>query len=109
MRNLDWHARHAKYVETAPPEILNAIHQHLLDVAVARICDQSDRMQEVVNDYGLEHIELEVALRAGKSDGGRCTMNLYAHHGHSIARRGVYLAGHDGRSQLVFWNRELAQ
>jgi mRNA interferase MazF len=29
IRNLDWHARRAKYVETAPPEVLIAVHERL--------------------------------------------------------------------------------
>jgi len=30
IRNLDWHARRAKYVETAPAEVLKAIHERLI-------------------------------------------------------------------------------
>ncbi len=29
IRNLDWHVRRAKYVETAPTEVLKAIHERL--------------------------------------------------------------------------------
>jgi mRNA interferase MazF len=30
IKNLDWHARRAKYVETASPEVLKAIHERLI-------------------------------------------------------------------------------
>ena len=30
IRSLDWHARRAKYVETAPAEVLKAIHERLV-------------------------------------------------------------------------------
>jgi mRNA interferase MazF len=30
IRNLDWHARGAKYIETAPIEIIHAIHERLV-------------------------------------------------------------------------------
>lgn len=30
IKNLDWHARRAKYVETAPTEVVNAIHERLV-------------------------------------------------------------------------------
>src|ERR1700736_2750429 len=30
IRNLDWHARRAKYVESAPAEVLKAIHERLI-------------------------------------------------------------------------------
>jgi len=30
VRNLDWHTRKAKYVETAPAEVLKAIHDRLI-------------------------------------------------------------------------------
>jgi mRNA interferase MazF len=32
IRNLDWHARRAKYVETAPAEVLKAIHERLVAI-----------------------------------------------------------------------------
>jgi mRNA interferase MazF len=35
IRNLDWHARRAKYVEAAPAEILHALHERL--IALLRI------------------------------------------------------------------------
>lgn len=30
IRNLDWHARRAKYIETAPSEVLQAINERLI-------------------------------------------------------------------------------
>jgi mRNA interferase MazF len=30
VKNLDWRARRAKYVEAAPPEVLSAIHERLI-------------------------------------------------------------------------------
>jgi mRNA interferase MazF len=30
IKNLDWHARGAKYVETAPSEVIHAVHERLV-------------------------------------------------------------------------------
>src|SRR5713101_1064579 len=68
---------------------------HVLDVAVAGVRDQGDRMQEVVDDHRLEHVEFEVALRASESNRSGGAVNLSAHHGHGFALGGVHLAGHN--------------
>src|ERR1700689_3135256 len=82
---------------------------HVLDVAVAGVCNQRDRLQEVVNDDWLEDVKFEVALGAGESDGGSCSVDLHADHSHGFALRGVDFAGHDGRSRLVFWDGDFSQ
>ena len=69
---------------------------HVLDVAVAGVGDERDRVQEVVNDDRLVDVEFKVALRSGESDGGGCAVDLHADHGHGFALRGIHFAGHDG-------------
>src|SRR3982075_2219683 len=49
---------------------------HVLDVSVARVCDQRDGVEEVVNDHRLENVKLEITLRASESDRSSCAMNL---------------------------------
>ncbi len=62
------------------PINLGAIHldslDHVLDVAMAGVSEQRDRMQEVVDDHRLENIEFEVALRPGESYRSGSAMNL---------------------------------
>src|SRR5579863_7993976 len=43
------------------PVDLNSV-DHVLDIAVACVCDQSDRMQEIVDDHRFENVEFKVAL-----------------------------------------------
>ena len=92
---------------------LGAIHldalEHVLDVAMAGVGDQRDRMQKVVNDHRLENIELKIALRAGETDRGRRAVDLDADHRHGFALRGIHLAGHDGRPGFVLRNDEFTQ
>jgi len=75
----------------------------MLDKAVAGVGEKFDRVQIIENHDGLENIQLEIALRAGKADGGIIAHHLYGDHGDGFALRGIYLARHDGRSGLVFW------
>src|SRR3984957_10709836 len=70
--------------------------EHVFDITVAGVGDERDRVQKVVDNYRLEHVEFEVTLRAGESDGGSCAVNLYADHSHGFALRRIDLAGHDG-------------
>ena len=66
-------------------------------------------MQEVVDDHGLEDVELEVALRSGEAHGCRCAMNLGAHHGHRFRLRRIHFARHDRRARFVLRNDKFAK
>ena len=66
-------------------------------------------MEIVENHDGLEDVELEIALRAGETDGGVVAHHLHGDHGDGFALRGIYFARHDGRAGLVFGKSEFAE
>ena len=70
--------------------------------------DQADRLQHVVDDHRLEHVQLEMALAAGHGDGGVVAHHLGAHHGQRLGLGRVDLARHDRRAGLVFRQLQLA-
>src|SRR5216684_7746386 len=76
---------------------------------VAGVRKQLDGVEEIENHHRLENVELEIALRAGKADGGVVAHHLDGDHGHGLGLRGIDLAGHDARAGLVFRKRELAE
>ena len=80
----------------------------VVDEGVAGVGEKFNGVEIVENHDRLEDVELEVALRAGKADGGVVAHHLDGDHGDGFALRGIYLARHDGRSGLVFWKREFA-
>ncbi len=82
---------------------------HVFDVAVAGVGDEGDRMQEVVDDDRLVDVEFEVTLRTGEADGCGCAVNLDANHGHGLALRGIYFAGHDGGAGFVLRDGDFAK
>jgi len=63
----------------------------------------------IENHYGLENVELEVALRAGETDGSVVAHDLHGDHGEGFGLRGIYLARHDGRAGFVFRKSEFAE
>ena len=67
----------------------------VFDEAMTGIMNQSDRVQQVMNHYRLENIQFKVALRAGESNRRIVTHDLYGHHSHRFALRGIDLARHD--------------
>src|SRR5262249_39484078 len=77
--------------------------------ALRGIAQELDRLQEVVDDYRLEDVELEMALGARKSDRGVVAEHLHTDHGQRFALRRVDLSRHDRRAGLVLPKRELAQ
>src|SRR6267142_111280 len=81
----------------------------VFDEAVAGVGEEFDGAQIVEDDDGLEDVELEIALRAGKADGGVIAHDLDGNHGKGFGLRGIYLPGHDGRAGLVFGKSEFAE
>src|SRR5712664_955080 len=81
----------------------------VFDEAVAGVGEEFYGVKIVENDDGLENVELEIALRAGKADGGVVAHYLHGDHGERFGLRGIDLARHNRRSGLVFWKRELAE
>ena len=76
---------------------------------MAGVGEEADGVQEIVDDDGFEHIELEVTLRGGDADGGVVAHDLDGDHGEGFGLGGVHLAGHDGRTGLIFWDDEFAK
>ena len=79
---------------------LKAINKEPLEVHT-RVTQQRRRMNEVVYHDGLEHVQLEVALRPCHGDGHIVAEHLNHHHRHRFALGRIDLAGHDRRAGLV--------
>src|SRR5580700_2105162 len=71
--------------------------------------EELDGVEIVEDDDGLENVELEIALRAGKTDGGVVAHHLYGDHGECFGLRGIHLAGHDAGAGLVFRKNKFAE
>ena len=95
------------------PLHLRPIHfnplDHVLDISMASVRHQRDRVQKVINDHRLVHVQLKVPLRSRHADRRRRPMHLHAHHRHRFALRGIHLPRHDRRSRLILRNHQLAQ
>lgn len=76
---------------------------------MASLSKEADGVQEIVDDDGLEDIQLEVALRGSDADGGVVAHDLDSNHGEGFGLGGVHLAGHDRRAGLVFGDYEFAE
>ena len=83
-------------------------HRTLIIEGNATITDQAGTMQEVVDHYGFEHIQLKVSVGTADIDGHIISHHLGSNHGKRFTLGGVYLAGHDGRSGFVIGNKEFA-
>ena len=75
----------------------------------ACVAQQTDALEDVVDDHWLEDVEFEVARCTADVDGDIVTKHLRGDHCHRLALRWVDLARHDRRTGFVFWNRELSQ
>ncbi len=64
--------------------------------AVHGVCQQSNALNDIVNDQRFERIQLQVSLHAANTDGGVIAHHLCAHHAQCLALGRVDLAGHDG-------------
>jgi hypothetical protein len=71
--------------------------------------EQADRVEHVVDDERLEHVELEVAAGGADADGDVVAEDLAADHRHGLALGRVDLAGHDRAAGLVLGDAELAE
>ena len=71
--------------------------------------EEFDGVEIVEDDDGLENVELEIALRAGETDGGVVAHHLDGDHGERFGLRGIHFAGHDAGAGLVFGKNEFAE
>lgn len=81
----------------------------VLGEASSAISQQSDRLQQVLDQDGLEDVQFELTVRTSDGDSGVVTHNLSGDHGQGFTLGRVDLSGHDGRSRLVFGQREFSQ
>ena len=65
-------------------------------------------IEQIVQHYRLEDVELEITLAAAEGDRVVVAENLHGNHGQSFALRRVDFAGHDGGAWLVFRNQKFA-
>src|SRR5271167_438979 len=66
----------------------------------AAVSEQFDRCEHVMQDHGLIHVQLKVALRTGEGDSVVVTKYLNRDHSHRFALRWIYFPGHDRRAGL---------
>ena len=71
--------------------------------------EEFDAVEIVEDDDGLEYVQLEIALRAGETDGSVVAHHLDGDHGERFGLRGIYFAGHDAGAGLVFGKNEFAE
>src|ERR1700739_3599882 len=81
----------------------------VIDKGVTGVSEQFDGMEIVENHDRFEDIQFEVALGAGKTDGGVIAHDLNSDHGDGFALGGINLAGHDARAGFVFREGEFTQ
>ena len=77
--------------------------------AVHGVGEEFDAMEIVEDDDGLENVELKIALRAGKADGGVVAHDLHGNHGEGFALGGINFPRHNAGTRLVFRKRQFAQ
>mmetsp|Transcript_12658 Transcript_12658/g.36826 ORF Transcript_12658/g.36826 Transcript_12658/m.36826 type:complete len:384 (+) Transcript_12658:265-1416(+) len=87
---------------------LQAFHATLGE-GIARISNQACRLKEIGNHERLEDVQFELALRASDGDGNMISHHLSADHRDGLALRRIDLAGHDGGTRFVGWQRQFAQ
>lgn len=93
----DQHERLAHELVDALTVGLDADNAVLLERAHA-ISEETDGVKEVLDQNGLEDVELEMTGSTGDGDGAVVAHDLGADHGEGLALGGVDLAGHDGRA-----------
>jgi hypothetical protein len=74
---------------------LNALRAVFVE-RMARVPQEFCRREYVVQHHGLEYVQLEIPLRAGKCDGEIVSIYLRSHHRHRLALRRIDFARHDG-------------
>src|SRR5690606_42085528 len=79
---------------------LHASDAVAVEVATA-VGQQVDRFQQVVNDHRLEHVQLQVPLTGGETDGHVVAHDLAGEHRQRFALGRVDLAGHDRAARFV--------
>ena len=77
--------------------------------ASARVADESDRLQQVMDHDRLEHVEFHVALAAGHGYGRVVAHDLTAHHCQRFALGRVDFAGHDRRARFILGQYQFAE
>src|SRR5258705_6735453 len=70
--------------------------------------EQPYALQEIVDDEGLEYVQLEMSRGTADIDRNVVAQHLRAQHGHRFRLRGVDLARHDRAARLVFRDGNLA-
>ena len=72
----------------------------LLEVAAA-VAQQTDRLQQIVDDHRFEHVQLQMPLTRGETDGDVIAQHLTGQHRQGFALGRVDLAGHDRAPRFV--------
>src|SRR5882724_1828228 len=72
------------------------------------VANKPGAMEEVVDHYRFEYVELEMAGSTTDIDGHVVAHHLRGDHRKRFALRGIDLAGHDGRTGLIVGNKKFA-
>lgn len=103
--------QHERFVHDAVNLLLVGLDTDhaVLGEGVRSIGQQTDGLQQVLDQHRLEHVELKVTIGAGNRNRRVVAHDLSANHGHRLALGRVDLARHNRRSRFVFWQGEFAE
>ena len=87
---------------------IETVHQVLLEAGHA-VGQNAHAVEQVADDGGLEHVELELTVHATNSSRDVVTHHLGADHGERLALGRVDLARHNRRARLVLRKEQLVQ
>ena len=74
----------------------------MLAEGIHAVCEQADRLNQVIGDDWHEDIELEVPLAGGNSQSGIVAHDLDGDHGNGFALRRIDFARHDRAARFIF-------
>ncbi len=79
-----------------------------IEVATA-VGQKPNRLEQVVDDHRLEHVELQMTLARCEADGHVVAHHLAGEHGQRFALGRVDLARHDRAARLVGWQSHFGE
>jgi hypothetical protein len=81
----------------------------VLGETLRAVSEQSNALEQVLDQDRLEHVEFELTVRSSDRNGSVVSNDLCGDHGQSLALSRVDLSGHDRRTGLVLRERKLSQ
>ena len=81
----------------------------MFEEVAAPVAQQLDGLQQVVNDYRLVDVQLQMPLACSKTDGDIVAHHLACEHGQRFALGRVDLARHDRAAGFIGWQFDFRQ